>query len=145
VTFGERGFRRFERGSGAGYNNWYPAFYSDSAYQGSESAYQASPSMVVVMPEAVQPATPPRPVQAEVHDYTKINPPETAQGPPAEFAIVGKDHATRHAVAVWAQSGVLHYVDPDGASNQMPLSAVDREATWQANAAKGLRLQIPAE
>jgi hypothetical protein len=58
---------------------------------------------------------------------------------------VGKDHVAHPAVAVWAQDATLHYLDADGAAGTIPLSAVDREATRQANSAKGLRLQISAE
>ena len=139
-----RGVRQVQRGlgQGGGYGYWFPgAAYDDS--QAEYSPYQATPSMVVVMPEE-QPA-PPRIVQGEVRDYTKTNPSETEQGSPAEFSIVGKDHVAHPAVAVWAQDSTLHYLDADGAAGSMPLSAVDREATRQANSAKGLRLQLSAE
>lgn len=139
----QRGFRPSGRGFGGGYGYWLPGGYD--GYRGDNDAYQATPSMVVVMPEAVRAATPPRPVQGEVRDYTKTNPPESAAGSPAEFSVVGKDHLAHPAVAVWEQDGLLHYVDADGAAGKMPLGAVDREATRQANAAKGLRLQVPAE
>ncbi len=132
--------RGFGRGTGGGLG-WWPAFYGDdgSAYQ----PYQAIPTMVVVMPEQ-QPAPPPRVVQGEVRDYTKTNPPETAQqqGPPPEFSVVGKDRVARSAIAVWSQNGTLHYISPDGSAAQMPLASVDREATEQANAAKGLHFQV---
>ena len=144
-TLARRGFRQGERGfgRGQGFGYWYPVSYDDY-YQGDYAPYQASPSMVVVMPDA-QPAPPPRIVQGEVHDYTKTSPPETEQGPPAEFSIVGKDHVAHPAVAAWAQDGTLYYLDADGAGGKMPLGAVDREATRQANSAKGLRLQVSAE
>ena len=130
-------------GGGYGYGYWFPGAYD--GYPADNSAQQAAPSLVVVTPETLMPAMPPRPVQGEVRDYTKTNPPETAQGPPAEFAVVGKDHVAHSAVAVWAQDNMLHYIDPDGAAAKMPLDAVDREATRLANAAKGLRLQLSAE
>jgi len=142
-TLSQRGFRQAERafgGSGA-YGYWLPGAYEDS--QAEYAPYQATPTMVVVMPEA--PPAPPRIVQGEVRDYTKTNPAETDQGSPTEFSIVGKDHVAHPAVAVWAQDGTLHYLDADGAAGNMPLSAVDREATRQANSAKGLRLQLSAE
>lgn len=135
-----RGFRQSGRGFGGHY--WLPGLYD--GYRDDNYAYQATPSLVVV-PEAVEPPKPPRIVQGEVRDYTKTNPPEPMVGPPAEFSIVGKDHLAHPAVAVWAQDGLLHYLDADGVAGKMPLGAVDREATRQANAAKGLRLQVPAE
>jgi len=113
-------------------------------YRGDNYAYQAAPTIVAV-PAAVEPPTPPRVVQGEVRDYTKTNPAEPAAGSPEEFSIVGKDHVAHPAVAVWEQDGLLHYLDADGVAGKMPLGAVDREATRQANAAKGLRLQVPAE
>ena len=127
-------------GRGAGYG-FFPGAWSDTGGYG----YQAAPSTVVVMPQIAPPPLPVRPVQGEIRDYTKTNPPETASGPPAEFSVVGKDRVAHAAVAVWAQEGVLHYVDAEGAGGAMPLGAVDREATRAANSAKGLRLQIPAE
>ncbi len=141
--FAQRGVRGFARGlgQGGGYGYWFPGAYDDS--QAEYTPYQATPSMVVVVPEE-QPA-PPRIVQGEVRDYTKTNPAETEQGSPAEFSIVGKDHVAHPAVAVWAQDSTLHYLDADSAAGSMPLSAVDREATRQANSAKGLRLQLSAE
>ena len=72
----QRNFRQ----SGQGFGYWLPLGYDES--QGNNYPYQASPSMLVVVPQA-QPAPPPRPVQGEVHEYTKTNPPETAQGAPA--------------------------------------------------------------
>jgi hypothetical protein len=147
--FSQRGFRGARRGfdQGGGYGYWFPGFYDDNggdyAPYGGYAPYQATPSMVVVMPEQ-QPA-PPRIVQGEVRDYTKTNATDTEQGPPAEFSIVGKDHVGHPAIAVWAQDNTLHYIDADGAAGSMPLSAVDREATRQANSAKGLRLQLSAE
>jgi hypothetical protein len=142
-TLNQRGYRQVQRGfsQGGGYGYWFPGAYDNS--QAEYSPYQASPSMVVVMPEA--PAPPPRVVQGEIRDYTKSNPPGTDQGSPAEFSIVGTDHVAHPAVAVWAEGGTLHYLDADGAGGNMPLSAVDREATRQANSAKGLRLQLSAE
>ncbi len=144
-AFNQRAFRRGQQGFGwgGGYGYWLPGAY-DEDQGGDYEPYQATPSMLVVMPEA-QPAPPPRVVQGEVRDYTKTNPPETEQGPPAEFSILGKDHIAHPAVAAWAQDGTLYYVDADGAGGKMPLSAVDREATRQANSAKGLRLQVSAE
>jgi hypothetical protein len=132
-----RVFRPSGRGLGGGYGTWLPGGYDDNQYQ-------AAPGLVAV-PQEVRPPAPPRIVQGEVRDYTKTNPPETAAGAPAEFSIVGKDHVAHPAVAVWAQDGSLHYLDADGAAGTMPFGAVDREATRQANAAKGLRFQVPAE
>lgn len=133
-----RVFRRPSRGFGY----WFPGVSDD--YQGDSYAYQATPSIVAV-PETVRLPSPPRIVQGEVREYAKTNPPGPVEGPPAEFSIVGKDHVAHPAVAVWEQGGSLHYLDSDGAAGTMPLGAVDREATRQANAAKGLRLQVPAE
>jgi hypothetical protein len=127
------------RGFGGGYG-YYPGFYTD--YDGGAYPPPASPGVVYVMPPPA-PTPPPEPAQPVLHDYTKENGPEAA-GAPTEFAIVGKDHVTRRAVAVWTQGGALHYIDPDGAGGQLPLGAVDREATRQANAAVGLKLQVPA-
>ena len=141
--FFQRGVRGVARGfgQGGGYGYWFPGAYDDS--QAEYTPYQATPSMVVVVPEQ-QPA-PPRIVQGEVRDYTKTSPAEAEQGSPAEFSIVGKDHVAHPAVAVWAQDSTLHFLDADGAAGSMPLSAVDREATRQANSAKGLHLQLSAE
>ena len=141
-----RGVRQVQRGfgQGGGYGYWFPGAYDDDQGQADYAPYEASPSMVVVMPEA-QPAPPPRVVQGEVRDYAKTNPPEAEQAPQVEFSIVGKDHVAHSAVAVWAQDATLHYLDADGGAGTMPLNAVDREATRQANSAKGLRLQLSAE
>ena len=146
-----RGMRGYRNGFGGGYGygyGWLPEMEDYTGYgygydgQGNQP-YAAAPSLVVV-PEQLPPPPPPRLVKGTVHDYTAVNPPET-NAPAAQFDIVGKDRATHQAVAVWAQSGVLHYVDADGVINQMPVTAVDRAATREANAAKGLRLQVPAE
>ena len=131
------------RGLGGGYGYRFPGAFD--WYQQDNSAQQATPTLVVVTPETALPAAPPLPVQGHVREYAKTNAPETSDAPPAEFAVVGKDRVSHRAVAVWAQDGVLHYIDPDGAGGKMPLDAVDREATRQANAAKGLRLQLSAE
>ncbi|HXN45603.1 MAG TPA: hypothetical protein VN893_03120 [Bryobacteraceae bacterium] len=141
--FSQRGVRGVSRGlgQGGGYGYWFPGAYQDE--RADYAPYQATPSMVVVVPEE-QPA-PPRIVQGEVRDYTKTNPAETQPGSPAEFSIVGKDHVAHPAVAVWAQDSTLHYLDADGAAGSMPLGAVDREATRQANSARGLHLQLSAE
>jgi len=137
-----RAVRGVSRGlSQGGYGYWFPGAYEDD--RSNYTPYQATPSMVVVLPEE-QPA-PPRIVQGEVRDYTKTTAADTEQGPPAEFSIVGKDHVAHPAVAVWAQDSTLHYLDADGVAASMSLSAVDREATRQANSAKGLRLQLSAE
>ncbi len=131
------------RPSGRGFGGtWFPGFYDGS--QRDDYAYQAAPSIVVV-PEAVQSPAPRRVAQGEVHDYTKTSAPTPVEGPPAEFTIVGRDHLAHSAVAVWAQDGALHYVDADGVAGNLPLGSVDREATRRANAANGLRLQVPAE
>ncbi|HEY1204507.1 MAG: hypothetical protein ABSH46_04835 [Bryobacteraceae bacterium] len=130
------------RALGGGYGYWLPGF--DNGYRGDDYAYEATPRIVVV-PQTIEPPTPPRLVRGEVRDYTKTNPPEPAEGPPAEFTIVGTDHLGHPAVAVWEQDGLLHYLNADGVAGKMPLSAVDRDATRQANAAKGLQLHLPAE
>jgi hypothetical protein len=135
---GERGFGRYGRGFGYGF----PGYFA--AYDGGGYGYQASPGVVIVMPPPSQPvAPPPEPAQPVLHDYAKSNAQELTAGVPTEFAIVGTDHMTHPAIAVWAQGGMLHYIEPGGAAAQMPLGAVDREATEHANAARGLRLQVP--
>ena len=126
---------------GRGYGYGYPGFFGAGDVD-RDAAYPPAPGPVLVLPA---PAPPPQPPQPQVWDYTNTNPPETAQVPPAEFSVVGKDHVTHSAAAVWAQGGMLHFIDADGAGGQMALNAVDREATRQANLAKGLRLQVPAE
>jgi hypothetical protein len=142
TTTAVRGSRQPGRGFGGGYGYWFPGLYD--GYPGDNYGYQATPSLVAV-PQEVRFPEPPRIAQGEVRDYAKTSPPETAAGPPPEFSVVGKDHVAHPAVAVWTQDGSLHYLDADGGAGMMPLSAVDREATRQANAAKGLRLQLQAE
>jgi len=136
---------RFVRNGSLGYGYGNPGYLLGGGYQNQDGSYQATPGIVMVGPEPAQPAPPLRPVQAEVHDYATMYPAGPADGPSAQFSIVGKDHVTHAALAVWAQGGMLQYVEAGGPGGQMPLSAVDRDATRQANAAKGLRLQVPAE
>ena len=141
----QRGFGRFGNGG-----LWFPGFdggggyYGPDGYQSGGYPYQAIPTIIEVNPQG--PVSPPeRTAQGVVHDYTNTNPPEASQGPAAEFSVIGKDQVAHPAVAVWAQEGMLHYIGPDGSAGIMPVSSVDRAATQQANSAKDLHLQIPAE
>jgi hypothetical protein len=119
-------------------------FFWGSYYPYAEP-YQPPPGVVVVVPEAqaapAPPPSPPQPVRPEIHEYQH---PEQAGRENATFEIVGRDGAVTHAIAVWVEGEAVHFITPDGGGGALPLASVDRPATQNVNAQKGLTLRLPA-
>ena len=108
-----------------------------------DGAPQPGGTIIVLVPQFEAPVLPPPPpIRPQIHEYNWPAPGGDAM--PARFSIVSKDHNVESAVAVWVQDGVVHYVTPDGRDHQMKVQSVDREATRQRNAQKGLSLWLPA-
>jgi hypothetical protein len=118
------------------YDDGWPPDFSDGGTQA------GTPPVILVMPRMTAPAAPPppEPVRAVVREYVW---PDSRGKAGSPFSIVSKDGTVRFAIAVWVQTGVVHFTAPDGRAGQLALNAVDRRATAQLNAEKRLRLTLP--
>jgi hypothetical protein len=128
------------------YGDWFPGFWDGyDTYDGGGYAYPVTSNATIVMPPLLAPPEePPEPAQPVVHEYGKPGEFVPPDGPASEFSIVEKDGRVLLAMAAWVQGDALHYVDREGGGGRVPLNDVDRSSTARANAAKGLRLQVPA-
>jgi len=94
----------------------------------------------VIQPQVLAPYMPPpmaaRPVLLE---YPW---PESPGPSAATFSLVLKDGSVRFAAAVWEQDGAVHYTAADGIAGELPLDAIDADATHRLNAEAGLVLWL---
>ncbi len=140
---------RFDGGFFPGfYGDWFPGFWD--GYDMNDGGGYAPPvtsNATIVMPPlvAAPPEKPSEPAQPVVHEYGKPGEFVPPDGPASQFSIVEKDGRVLLATAAWVQGDALHYLDSEGSGGRIPLNAVDRSSTARANAAKGLKLQVPAE
>ena len=119
------------------YDDGWPPDFSSTGTQ------PAPAPVILVMPQMAAPVVappPPEPVRAVVREYSW---PDSGGKPRVPFSIVSKDGTVRFALAVWVQTGVLHFTAPDRTAGQIALSAVDRRATAQLNAENRLHLPLP--
>jgi hypothetical protein len=115
------------------------AGYYDNGNQGPVIVLEQPESPTMALPP---PPPPPPPPQPELHAYSW---PESSNDPSALFTIISRDGAVSSAVAVWVQNNTVCYFAPDGSAGSMELNSINREATRTVNAAKSLRLSLPAE
>jgi hypothetical protein len=82
-----------------------------------------------------------------IRQYRWSDSPVSAQSPPSAhwFVLVAKDGVVHLAAAVWMQNGVAHLISNDGREGEIPIDAIDRDATRKRNLEQGLNLRIPAE
>jgi hypothetical protein len=104
-------------------------------YEPDPSPTQSNGGLVILMmPPAAQPAPepppPPAPIRSQLREYSW--PPSSGDSASA-FAIVLKDGTVRRASTLCWQDSVLTYVAPDGVSDAVDASAIDRETTRRAN------------
>jgi hypothetical protein len=145
VTPGLRGF-----GGRFGFSP-YPAYagYAPALLVSDEPAYgyAAAPNIIVLQPIQMQAPyqPPPEIVRSAVHEY-RLPAGATsapAAGPQPVFTLAMRDGSTRSASVVWFQVGVVHYVDLEGKTEQVPLRAIDGDATERVNREKNLELRLP--
>jgi hypothetical protein len=145
LTPGLRGLDgRFGFSPYSGYAGYLPALLAaDEPVYG----YAAAPNIIVLqpiqMPVQVQP--PPAVVRSALHEY-KLPAGATgapAAAPPPVFTLSMRDGSTRSASVVWFQVGTVHYVDLAGKTEQVPLKAIDRDATERLNREKNIELRLP--
>ncbi len=58
------------------------------------------------------------------------------------YLIAYKDHSIYTALAYWMENGVLNYVTPQNAHNQVSLDLLDLDLTKQLNARRGLGFNL---
>jgi hypothetical protein len=142
---GGLGFRGNRFGAFGGSQWLYPATYGDYGFFGDYGdGYPPQSNTFIVMPqppappEAPPPPPPPpaAPLIREYHWPTSTNVPEP-------FSIVMNDGTTHYASMVWVQGGVVHFNAAEGGTGRVPLSAVSRVRTKEANAKKSLNLPLP--
>jgi len=114
--------------------------YQDTGY------YNGGTQGPVIILQQSEPPTPPPPppppAQPELREYMWR---ESKNDPSATFTILSKDGNSISAVAVWVQNNTVLHIAPNGEAGQIPLNAVDRQATRAVNAARNLILSLPAE
>lgn len=90
-----------------------------------------------------QPAEPPPPVQAVVHEYAVPQGIGSNEASAETITIALKDGTRRSTVATWVQGGKLHYMDPDGKQQVLSADLIDRHETERLNREKQLEIQLP--
>ncbi len=110
------------------------------------NGYGGAPSIIVLQPIQMpyQPPRPPEVAHAVVHDYRQPAEPASAagQGQPV-FTLAMRDGSTHSAILVWVQNGAVHYIDPTGKTEHVPLNTLDRGTTQRLNQEKSLELHLP--
>jgi hypothetical protein len=103
-----------------------------------------APSIIVLQPIQMpyQAPRPPESAHAIVHDYRQ--PAETAgtSGQPV-FTLAMRDGSRHDAILVWVQNGAVHYIDPTGRTEHVPLNTLDRGTTHRLNQEKNIELHLP--
>jgi hypothetical protein len=128
----------FGYGYGApGYGNSYgpgDSGYSEPAPPGDSSMDYAQPAPPPDMNEQV-----PQPDNSSLQIYQAPSPtPEDqAMSEGRYYLIAYKDHSVYTALAYWMENGVLNYVTPQNAHNQVSLDLLDLDFTKQLNARRG--------
>ena len=96
-----------------------------------------------------QPEPPPPPSEnpgPETQIYPGQAPGQTPQDAAIEegryYLIAYKDHSVYTALAYWMENGMLNYVTPQNAHNQVSLDLVDIPLTKKLNAGKGQGFNI---
>jgi hypothetical protein len=136
---GFRGVRPFERfhpyGSPLfddGYGFGYP---SDFDYPLSPDTMVEQPARPIIIRQA------PSPVVKSVIQNFDVGAPAGADE--STFVVALKDGSRVSATAVWVQGEVVHFVDTDDRSRQVPLASVERELTRKLNQQRNLNLRLP--
>ena len=125
-------------------------YSGDPGYTAPAPAPAASPDDVASYVDVPQPAPPPAPEDTQplaqpddtslqvyegpVHTQT---PEEVAMSEGHYYLIAYKDHSVYTALAYWMENGVLNYVTPQSAHNQVSLDLLDLDLTKQLNARRG--------
>ncbi len=78
----------------------------------------------------------------QIYQSQTPSPEEQAMNEGRYYLIAYKDHSVYTALAYWMENGVLNYVTPQSAHNQISLSLVDLDLTKQLNARRGLAFNI---
>jgi hypothetical protein len=133
----------------AGYND-----YNDTSYAPYAPYAQAPAANVTVIYLPPAPSYGPQIVSTSQYEPQRAQPmtreyPDHASAPPAAgrapiyFQIATKDGSVYAALAYWVQDGLLHYVDLDEDSAQVPVNAVDRERSEKLNKAREVDFRLP--
>jgi hypothetical protein len=132
----------------------YPAFgygyYGAPAYGSGDTGY-GDPGPAPEAMDYGQPAPPPdmneqipQPDNSSLQIYQAPapTPEEQAMSEGRYYLIAYKDHSIYTALAFWMENGVLNYVTPQNAHNQISLDLLDLDFTKQLNARRGLAFNI---